>query len=212
MADAKAHALVSADDVIEAMGQDPEMMAEATPAFESAIVRAKLKLSTVLGTKFAPLSCEDLFMINAMVRPLNSRYTLRLTNGLLRGTPTVTWASEVDGTYEEVENVITDHQRGIVMIPVDDLTKEWYVKVAYDSGYKTGDTVPDQIKHGLICLVPMLMLSSKAAQAEDNKYWRAEHAKATSLETFSEDMVQDFTRRAGACAKPIKHTATVLQV
>lgn len=212
MADATAHELITPDDVIEAMGQDPELMATATPAFESAIVRAKLKLQTVLGTRFAPLTNTDLFFIGPLVRPLNNRYTLRLTNGLLRAAPTITYATEVDGTYAALDNPITDKVRGIVQVPVWDDQAEWYVKVQYDSGYVKGDTLPDALKHGLICLVPMLMLSTSAATAEANKYWRAEHAKAQSLETFSEDMVQDYTRRAGACARPIEYTGTVLQV
>jgi hypothetical protein len=212
MADATAHEMVAHEDIVDAMGQDPILMEAAIPAIESAIARAKIKLQTVLGTKFAPLSNVDLFMINSNVRHLNRRYTLRLTNGLLRATPTITWCSEVDGTYEELENCITDKRRGIVQAPIDDEEAEWYVKVEYDSGYVEDETVPEELRQGLICLVPALLLSTSAANAEDKKYWRGEHAKATSLEGFSVDMVEDFTRRAGACAKPIEHTNTVLQV
>ena len=211
MSDAVAHDLITTDDVIAAMGLDPTFMEEAIPAFESAIARAKLKLQTVLGTKFTPLSCTDTFVVTPIARSLNYRYTLRLTNGLLRAPPTVAWCSEIDGTYEALALPISDLLRGIVQIPGSDPRQEWYVKVNYTSGYKKGDRVPTGLHQGLICLVPMLLLSTSAATAESKQY-KVEHAKALSLEGFSEDMVQDYTRRAGACIRPLDHTSTPLQV
>ena len=108
--------------------------------------------------------------------------------------------------------MLTDVRRGIVQIPSGDEEAELYVKVAYTSGYKLGDLVPEAIKQSLLCLVPMLMLSTSAANAEPDKYWRGSSAKAESLAGFSEDMVQEYTRRAGACAKPLDHLATPLQL
>jgi hypothetical protein len=230
---AKPLSLLEAGDVHEAMGSDAALLADVTPSFESAITRSVIKLQTVLGTSLKPLSNTDIFYVDETARPLNDRLKLRLTNGLVRQDQPVTvmWTSEVDGTYEAVDNAVWEYKKGFVMIPLwtpvgrySSLSYQrssirqscpFYVKVTYASGLiDNTDKVEDyeELRQAVLSFVPGFIMSTADAATASPKAMYAVMAKQKRQGDAADDMLIAYMRTLAPSIRPFQSLQSVLMV
>jgi hypothetical protein len=234
MADAKALSLLDTSDVHEAMGSDPKLLAQVTPSFESAITRATIKLQTVLDTSLKPLSNTDIFRVETWNPvPLDGLMKLRLRNGLVRRDQpiTITWASEVDGDYESIDNTVVDYEKGFVRVPQwtpqgrysslsfyraqAKVVMPFYVKVQYASGLIEGvDKVDDweNLRQAILCFVPGFIMSTAEASAASPKIMYAVMAKQKLQSDAADDMLRDYMRTLAPHIRPLSHEQSTLQL
>jgi hypothetical protein len=236
MANATPLSLVDVSDIHEAMGSDPSLLGDATPAFESAIKRATVKLQTVLDTKFQPLVNEDLFQVtDSNPPPINGNIRLRLRNGLIREDQPVTvqWCNEVDGDFETVDNVVVHALKGFVEVPMWTPQGRYsslsflrsqarlqrntvmYVKVNYTSGLVDGvDTAEDfeGLRQAIICFVPGFVMSTADTITASPKIMYAIMAKQKLQSDAADDMLRDYMRTLSPNIRPMKHTHTPYQI
>lgn len=229
MSDLTPLVLIEPSDVHAVMGSDPDLLAAVTPSFESAIVRAGLKLRTVLGTSLAPLYNTDTFYIGDDLPTLHGRYRLLLRNGLVRSDVayTVQWSADLTEEFQDVANAVMDFDRGFVQVPAVDqgamvgarwrrsdtlaLNSRFYVRVVYASGLCTErDEATDyeELRQALLCYVPQLLLSTSSAV--EGKGFAVTMKKAGNLNDAADDMLQRFMRRVAPSVRPFQHTHTVL--
>lgn len=198
--------LITATEVFEAMGQNPDLMEESLPAVESAILRATIKLEAMLKTSLRPETRKDSFYVSGVDGgPLNQRYTFFLHNGVVQADAgiTVSITNPDDGTSVLNNFHILQDKHGKVIIsntPEDLLGKN--VDITYTSGFASAESTPDEVKQALLCYVPLMLLSSSAAQA-DPKQHHVATAKATSMDSIGSDMVHSYMRRQGNAIKPM---------
>ena len=199
--------LITPEEVFDAMGQNPDLMEESTPAIQGAIIRAMIKLEGVLHTTLAVQTRKDTFFVSGRDGvPLNHRYTLRLTNGFVKADQprSVSVCDAEFGEYLPVPNSVFQYERGTVIVPhgsSDDLLGK-FIQVTYTSGFAKPKDIPDGVRQALLCYVPLLLLSSSAAVAEP-KQQQAIVAKATSSDSIGGDMVAKYHRPTSNALKPI---------
>lgn len=205
----KPFTLVSSAQVIEAMGQDAQLAAGATEAIESAIARATIRVEGLLKTRLVIGETVDQFYIRGVTGArLDGFVRLLLSNGCIRSDidVVVEQADALRGTYVQVdpEQVLVDFATGLVQIPEEVIDQD-HLRVTYQSGFHDGDTIPDEIQHAILCLVPQFLLSHPANNGADpgNGTASAEVKKATSLAAQADDMLVPYHRRPGAVATPI---------
>lgn len=208
--------LLTIAEVVEAMGQNPDLVDAANPAILSAIERAVTKLETLLDTSLLGEEVVDTFIVgldDAVF--MKGLLRLRLANGVLRADRplTVTMYSEdlSRATPIDPDVCLVDMVRGVIQVPVGFVPANCRVVVQYTSGYVAADAaegaqnpVPKALKQALLHYTPMLLLSSQSAQA-DTKQQAAQVTRATTLDGMAEQMAVRFMRYLGACAKPV-HT------
>lgn len=201
--------LVTVEEVVDAMGQNPDLMEDAKPAIASAISRAHIKLEALLKTTLSAQDVEDTFFVGEHSgEPLNNRYALWLSNGFVRAMDdiSVSYCDTVDGTYSVVLNAVTSHKIGKVLIPCEN-TKSRYVKVTYSSGFKDGEEAPMEVQQAILCFTPSLIMSSASASM-DPKQAAVAKARATTMYEIGEEMASSLLRPYGACIKPMYSTAS----
>jgi len=213
--------LVSVSDALEAMGQNPDLMEESTPAIASAIVRATLKLETVLKTCLRPQSRVDTFYVSGLDgSPINTRYKLRLTNGVVAADPAVS-VSLIDSNGREesmTSGFSVDYDKGIVSVVASTFAEPQvlrgrvgsttdyllgkHIRVAYSSGFDSQEKTPMEVQQAILCLVPSMLLSTSQA-VTDPKQQQAAASKSASLDALSTDMVSLYLRLVGNVLKPV---------
>jgi hypothetical protein len=227
--------LIDTNDVHAVMGSDPELLAAVAPSFESAIVRAGVKLQTVLDTLLAPLYNTDTFFIDETLPPLKGRYRLRLRNGLVRQDVawTVQWSADpyaaADG-WQDVVGPVMDFEKGFVQVPMmdqgsfngsrwrrqdlDNFNTRYYVRVVYASGLckeRDESTDYEELRQALLCYVPLLLLSTSSAETGGTaRNMNLMFQKTKSLDDQADDMLYRYMRRVAPAAKPIQHTQVIL--
>lgn len=204
------HYLISVGEVFEATGQNPDLMEASTTAVASAITRATVKLEQVVGGSFQHLNTTDTFIVSDTEgEPPRGFYRLRLSNGCLRSDfpVTITVADYYEGPYTAVTGAIVDSRLGVIQVPFSGMLGK-YLKVSYHSGFKTGDTYPDELKQALLCFVPLLLLKGAAAES-DPKQTQAT-SRATSLDSVGADMAASYMRRVNPAFKPIATSSALV--
>jgi hypothetical protein len=179
--------LIDTNDVHAVMGSDPELLAAVAPSFESAIVRAGVKLQTVLDTLLAPLYNTDTFFIDETLPPLKGRYRLRLRNGLVRQDVafTVQWSDDPYADASSWQDVIGRRyglRKGVragacggrgflqrlALAPARRLRQRRQHPVLREGGLRLWPvrrarriaTDYEELRQALLCYVPLLMLST----------------------------------------------------
>lgn len=200
-------ALLTFDEVMAATGQNPDLMADATEAVDSAVERATLKLENFLRTSFLPLTMQDWFYVDKEYcgAPVNQFYKCMLTNGSLRYDEplAVSVADTFKGPYTIETDFLSTLRTGIVQVPSCGREGKW-IKVSYTSGFISREELPKEVRQALLCYVPLLLLSSSAATAEP-KQAATQAAKANALDEMARDMLPKFIRRMGSVLLPV-HT------
>lgn len=220
--------LIDPEEVLDALGQNPDLLEGSIPSLTSAIIRATIKLEAVLGTSIRPESRVDMFCVDGSNGgPINQCYSLMLTNGCVNQTPVpeVTVSDSISGTYAPVSNFV-QYEQGKVLIPLTSLYEGsgWsgvpsrvvqtigpgaqnarFVKVSYTSGYNESGKIPEELKQAMLCFVPMLLLSSSAATLEA-KQQSAAMSKAGALEAIGADLAPRFIRFRGGSYRPMHST------
>jgi len=202
--------LLSGDDVVEALGQNPDLMSDSAGSIDSAINRAQIKLEVELQTSFDASSIVDIFHADPKEDGyLSGWYRFRLSSGCLRSAAVVVETSETyDGTYTVTTlpvSVIT--ASGLVKVYGN--LEGLFVRMSYEAGFMTGDIVPNELKQAVLCYTPLYLLSASSATV-DPKQATATAAKASSMEEMAQTMYHRYNRRIGASFKPIHSTITLL--
>jgi hypothetical protein len=206
--------LVTPAEVLDAMGENKSLLADATPKLAGAITRATIRLEGYLNTSFKPRNVVDQFVF-----PTNSTYGIKdgmvrflLTNGCLRNDVdvVVSQSNERKGTYAAIDTDYyeVDRDRGLVQVDPEGLTDQ-YIRITYASGYLDGDDIPEEIQHAILLHVPKLILS--VGDTPDPKTYQAESQRTTKLEAESENMTPRFSRRIGNVIKPVSSSYTTYE-
>lgn len=199
--------LVSVKDVLDAMGQDPALLKDSTPAVTSALIRAKVRLESLLGSELSLQTVTDTFFIDTREgHPVDDMWRLRLSNGCIREDADVSYGyGEFNGTYspDPISDGWLDRDKGILYVPAqNDYYLRRYVQVSYTSGFSEEDeSIPEELRQAILCLVPLLLLSSSSSTSEP-KQQASNLAKANSLDAMAADMLPRFYRNVGALLRP----------
>lgn len=205
--------LIDANEVFDSMGLGASPGQGAEAAINYAIRRAQIRLEGMLKTSFDPRVVTDQFYLRGVTgAKLNGFVRLLLSNGSLRTDQPVTvyLADALNGTYTALDStkVLVDYKRGFIQIAEEDVTED-HLRVIYTSGYVAADTTPEELLQSLLCMVPMLLMSTADA-ADSEKSSSSEAKKAKTFDAIAEDMmISVYGRRVGAVATPIHSTFTV---
>lgn len=204
--------LVTAKDVLDAMGQDPELLAASKTAIESALKRAKLRLEGFLKTELGHQTVTDTFLVNDRegIHP-DGTYRLRLSCGCIRSDVAVSATTgpsmaDVAAGALDLTGLNLDLDKGYLYLPADGTYDNTYVSVSYSAGFTADDdpdSIPEELKQSMLCFTPLLLLSASAATAEP-KQQAATMSKANSMDAFAQDMLPRFMRNVGAALRPVR--------
>lgn len=208
-------ALISGEELMQALGQNPDLASQAGPALDDAIARATLLLQTQLDTCLSAQNVTDTFVVDEHTPcRLRGFVRLRLSNGSVKVTDdiVVTQADEFDGDYVEIAStsVLVDYKKGLVQIRETAVTAE-FLKVNYTSGYTEEDeAIPEEIVQALMCYAPLLLLSSSSATDGEAAPAKSVFNKYKSLHDVGQDMSFPYHRGLGAVVKPVHSDVTAL--
>lgn len=206
-------ALISAEQLLQQLGANPDLAGAASEGVDGAISRATLLLESQLRTCLSLQDVTDQFVIEPHT-PCRLRGMVRflLSNGALRGAPVVSQASQFTGPYEAIdaEDVHADLKKGLVQVS-DEVLVEKYVRIVYSSGFTKDDAnLPEELVQAMFSLTPMLLLSSGSAVSGESEPPKS-MTKYRSLYTMAEDMTVPYHRRnIGGVALPVYSTVSTL--
>lgn len=205
--------LVSAEEVMDEMGLNQDLMDAAIPSFKGAIQRATVMIQSMLDSSLVRKTGYDLFYLDPLTcgEPLAGLFRLRLSSGFLSANAVVSVADTLQSGFTPLSLITVDKGKGWVSVAekstVRDTLVGKYIKVAYSCGFADKTTLPMDVRHALICHVPLLTLSTGSTEPDQVS---ARESKGKALLKVAEDLVQSRSRVWGASIKPIFTTLAAL--
>jgi hypothetical protein len=202
--------LVDTLDVMNRLGMDESLVDDATPAIETAIRSATIRLESEMDTKLDKASSNELFYTDSSsfsgIQP-NGAFRLLLAQGFVRSSPAVVvqvtdkWNSvieTIDSTYFTL-----DYKKGLVLL--DDKYADFYIRVTYDHGFISAKELNENepwIKEALLCYAPLVLNAGRQENSGGGgdqgsiNMWRLQGDMAKGL-------ISRYTRKVGFSHRPL---------
>lgn len=155
----------------------------ATPAVDSAITSAHLRMESELSTRFDKGQAADVFFCDPTKGYLvpDKQFRLRLTRGFVRKAPTPvirvsTSASDSGGEDVSAQCVVL-WERGYVFIPEETATGK-FVRVSYEYGFNSNEQAPDWLKEAILSYVPASFYMGQPVNRKDSSMSHVVHTSA----------------------------------